>query len=231
MRPVARGDVPGDDNGDPVTYADYKDARDDLIDRMGDYCSYCEVALHSQIDVEHVLPQSLNPAHELNWDNFLLACTSCNSVKGNKAVQLGDFYWPHKDNTLRAFFYELDKPPQIIDDPAVDPDKAQTTLELTGLDRVPGHPKLTVKDRRWKERFQVWSIALLARSNLQSADTPEMREVISVMSQGFGFWSVWLTVFFEDIDMCQRLIAAFSGTAPDCFDDDTNFLPRPGGAL
>lgn len=231
MRPVVRGDVPIDGNGDPVTYADYKDARDELIDRMGDYCSYCEVALHSQIDVEHVLPKSLNPAHELNWNNFLLACGNCNSIKGNKQVALVDFYWPDQDNTLRVFFYELDKPPKIVDDAAVDADKAQTTLELTGLDRVPGHPNLSDRDRRWIKRFDAWSEAQEVSNLLKIIDTDETRQLAVKVAQGRGFWSVWLTVFRDDIDMCRRLISAFSGTASDCFDDDTNFVPRPGGAL
>lgn len=104
MRPVLRGDTPTDEEGRAIEYGDYKDARDDLIDRMGDYCSYCEVALHSQVDVEHVQPKSLNPELELEWKNFLLACGNCNSIKGNKEVELSDYYWPDQDNTLRAFY-------------------------------------------------------------------------------------------------------------------------------
>ena len=34
MRPVVRGDVPVDDNGNPETFTDYKQARDPLIERM-----------------------------------------------------------------------------------------------------------------------------------------------------------------------------------------------------
>ena len=60
MRPVHRGNVPTDDNGIDIEFNDYKKARDPLIHRIGDYCSYCEVALHDQVDVEHVLPKSIN---------------------------------------------------------------------------------------------------------------------------------------------------------------------------
>jgi uncharacterized protein (TIGR02646 family) len=113
LRPVVRGDAPVVAAGNPIVYTDYKQARDALIARMGDYCSYCEVALHSDIDVEHVLPKSLNPDLELEWSNFLLACGNCNSIKGGQTITLADYYWPDLDNTLRAFLYEQDEPPQV----------------------------------------------------------------------------------------------------------------------
>ena len=231
MRPVVRGDIPVDDDGDPVTFADYKDARDDLISRMGDYCSYCEVALHSTIDVEHVLPKDPNPDLKLNWANFLLACTNCNSTKGHEDIQLDDYYWPDKDNLLRALLYEQDKPPQVIDDPAVDTERAERTIELTGLDRAPGHPRLSGRDRRWSKRFEAWSHALLARRFLDNADSDEMRQAIVMMAEGFGFWSVWFAAFHDDHDMRRRLILGFPGTASECFDDATNLSPRPNGSI
>ena len=104
MRPVTIGDHPEDEDGDPLVFTDYKQARDPLIERIGDYCSYCEIALPSQIDVEHVLAKTLHPALELEWTNFLLACKNCNTIKSNKDIELEDLYWPHRDNTLRAFF-------------------------------------------------------------------------------------------------------------------------------
>ncbi len=231
MRPVFRGNPPVDNNSIPIVYSDYKDARDDLIQRLGDYCSYCEVSLPSQVDVEHVLPKGENPDLELDWSNFLLSCGNCNSVKGSDDIALNNFYWPHLDNTLRAFVYEHDQPPQVVDDPEIDQTKAQRTLELTGLDRVPGHPKLSARDRRWRKRFQAWGIARLARNNLTAAESNEMRATIILVAQGIGFWSVWFAVFWDDEDMRRRLIQAFPGTACDCFDDTTKLVPRPDGAL
>lgn len=108
MRPVERG-------LDPNPFQDYKDARDPLIQRIGDYCSYCENALHSEIDVEHVQPKSRPPYASLVWTNFLLACGYCNSVKGDNPVAIADFFWPDADNTYRAFKYDLDRPPSVAD--------------------------------------------------------------------------------------------------------------------
>lgn len=40
MRPVERGDILFDKDGKPKIYAQYRDARRDLIDRLGEFCSY-----------------------------------------------------------------------------------------------------------------------------------------------------------------------------------------------
>ena len=232
MRPVLRGDVPTDAAGNPVAFTDYKDARDPQIARIGDYCSYCEVALHSTVDVEHVLPKSLNSALTFAWSNFLIACTICNSIKSDKPVRIADYYWPDQDNTLRAFMYEQDEPPQVVTTGSADLTRAQRTLELTGLDRVPGHPRFSDRDRRWKKRMQAWSNAILSHQHLTINDCTEIRELIIIAAKATGFWSVWYHVFYRDHDMCDRLIKAFSGTARDCFDLQTlGVVARPGGAI
>jgi 5-methylcytosine-specific restriction endonuclease McrA len=74
MRPVTRGAA-------PRAYTAYSQAIGDLEDRLGIYCSYCERRLPVSLAVEHVVPKSLEPTLETCWDNFLLGCTNCNSVK------------------------------------------------------------------------------------------------------------------------------------------------------
>jgi len=82
MRPVERGNCPQDTAGNRIPFAQYRDARDHLIDRIGDYCSYCEVCLHSSIHVEHVRPKQPQPALERAWTNFLLACEEDHRADG-----------------------------------------------------------------------------------------------------------------------------------------------------
>ena len=113
MQPVQRGDVPTIDHGNAIAFGDYKEARDLLIGRIGDFCSYCEVALHSTVHVEHVQPKSRHKDLKLKWGNFLLACDSCNSTKGSKDVVLDQYFWPDKDNTTRPFVYEVDASPKV----------------------------------------------------------------------------------------------------------------------
>lgn len=159
MRPVDRGPVPQVD-GVPKVYVEYGDARDDLFGRLGDYCSYCEMCCHQGPAVEHVQPKGGEAGHpelERTWDNFLLGCPYCNSVKRERSVALPDFFWPDQDNTFRAFKYDLDRAPQVADglNPAQQK-TAERTLRLTGLDREPTHPQLTRKDRRWLKRREAW---------------------------------------------------------------------------
>lgn len=231
MRPVNRGDRPIDGMGKPVNFKQYGDARNELINRLGCYCSFCEIRLPMALAVEHIQPKSLEPTLENEWSNFLLSCPSCNSIKGTKAINLHDYLWVNLDNTFRAFIYEKDRSPQIAGFlNAAQQQIAQNTLELTGLNREPSSPE-TVKDKRWKARKAAWDAALQAKVNLGQQPSEQMSQIILVLAIHTGFWSIWMTVFQNDTDMRQRLIDAFQGTSTDCFDGQTQALPRPNGQL
>ncbi|MEN9867528.1 MAG: hypothetical protein RL748_3118 [Pseudomonadota bacterium] len=66
---------------------------------------------------------------------------------------------------------------------------------------------------------------------LALCDTPEMREEVIERAKDRGGFSIWFEVFHDDADMRQRLIAAFPGTAADCFDKLALPIPRPGGII
>jgi uncharacterized protein (TIGR02646 family) len=234
MRPVNRGDCPTDNKGCPNNFKEYGDARDDLIERIGDYCSYCESPLLAPA-VEHIRPKSKEAALEKTWSNFLLACTFCNSVKSVKTVNAGslnEYFWADTDNTFRAFIYVKDRSPQIDTSlNATNQQIARNTLELTGLDREPLHPLLTKKDRRWIKRKEAWGKAETAKANLNEQSTEFMRRQIEDTATSTGFWSVWMTIFQDDTDMRHRLIEAFQGTCEECFDEDTHPVQRDGGKI
>lgn len=61
---------------------DYGTARRELISLIGQYCSYCESPVGSRLAIEHRLPKHYFPHLGFRWSNFLLACDSCNSIKG-----------------------------------------------------------------------------------------------------------------------------------------------------
>ena len=92
MRPVLRGSRPVDDNGNEKLLREHKKARPDLIARIGQYCSYCEMKLDATLDVEHVQPKKHHPDLRLEWNNFLLACKNCNSTKSDKDVVLDPIF-------------------------------------------------------------------------------------------------------------------------------------------
>ena len=229
MRPVERGAA-------PKVYTKYQDAGADLQSRLGDYCSYCERQIETNLAVEHVQPKSLEPALGNTWTNFLLGCVNCNSSKGDQPVSVPDFLWPDLDNTLRAFEYS---PGGLVNsNPALDPAiraKADALILLTGLDKDPGNPsparRPTEADKRWLKRKEAWQKAERCRDILALQDTPETRELIVEVAKGKGMFSIYWMQFFHDADMRKRFREAFVGTAPVCFDHAENLQPRLGGQV
>lgn len=234
MRPVNKGDAPPDAKGRPKKYARYQDAKTDLLQRLGKYCSYCEMELKTGLAVEHVQPKSAKKSLEREWSNFLLGCVHCNSRKGKKPVQLDECLWPDCDNTQRAFEYQT-----LTNTVAVaatvrgkNKSRAAKLIELVGLDNI---PKTWNEDPRFDERRTVWAKAMMAKNDLWSCradEHPRIRQLILEMAVPRGFFSVWMTVFEDDPATRKLLIDAFLGTASDCFDNTTTKLvKRPGGKM
>lgn len=239
MRPVIRGTWPKNADDTEINYKEYPQARGELINRLGEFCSYCEMHLDTSLAVEHVKPKQPPGAtavmveRELDWHNFLLACTNCNSTKGNTDVVIDNYYWPDSDNTFRALQYSVGGIVEPADDLSTDEKiRAAATIRLTGLDKQPlNDPEAS--DRRWKNRRETWDIAVRSKNNLSNSNYPEMREQIVLTATGHAYWSIWMTVFKDDPDMLRRFIEAFPGTCRDCFDKQNGYVPaaRPGGQL
>jgi len=227
MRPVEKGAAPG-------IYATYQDAGADLLARLGDYCSYCERQIETHLAVEHVQPKSRHARLRTAWRNFLLGCVNCNSSKGKKRIALNRFYWPDRDNTLRAFDYGMGGLVQPrVGLLAAQRAIAQATIELAGLDKYPGNAgrEPTSSDRRWLRRNEIWQMATMDRGRLAANNTIQMRELIVENAVGRGLFSIWWTVFVGDADMRRRLREAFLGTHYPSFDGNEQLVPRVGGQL
>lgn len=230
MRPVTRG-------ADPGPFAKYRDAAEQLLQRVGCYCSYCERQIETNLAVEHIRPKDLNPALECTWSNFLLACVNCNSCKGDANVLVENYLWPDTDNTLLAYRYRQGLVEVEVGlTPAVKP-LAEALHRLVGLDKDPGNPAMDRRpsnaDRRWRTRQEIWDVAQLSLANLRTtgADTPSMRAQIALTAAARGGFGIWFTVFRADHDMLCRLISAFPGSTAECFDHEGEALQRPGGRL
>ena len=236
MRPVVRGARPVDGTGERIEFRDYPEARGALINRLGQYCSYCETRLNASLAVEHVQPKKPPGATKddqeraLDWNNFLLACTNCNSTKSNHDVTLDDYVWPDRDNTFRAFEYDVGGVVREHRGAASDiQKKARAMIALLGLDKMPNVNRAS--DRRWFNRREVWDIANRSKDRITRNDSEELREQVVDSALGHGFWSVWMTVFHDDPDMLRRFIEAFPGTCGNCFHlhDACQSVRRPGG--
>jgi uncharacterized protein (TIGR02646 family) len=217
MRPVDKGT-------NEKTFNEYTEAKGDLLDRLGHYCSYCERP--GDLAVEHIEPKKKYPDKELLWENFLLGCNNCNGIKTDKDTQAERYFFPDEINTSHVFLYGRDARVQV--NPALEPDEqeaAQRTLTLVGLDRVPPEDPRR-RDQRWLKRDSAWRIAEGSLANLRRSDTDAMREQIVLTATQTGFFSVWMTVFADDTDMRRRFIEAFLGTHPGCFDVVGGCVPR-----
>jgi len=228
VRPVDRGPA-------PRVYTSYGDAIGDLEKRLGTYCSYCERRLPVSLAVEHMSPKSVHPNLELTWDNFLLGCTNCNSLKGDTDTDDDETLWPDRDNTLLALSYAEGGFVRIDNRLNADQKaRARVLVDLVGLDRHRAHgwPRPASRDKRWQQRDELWAIAndcVTAFEALgQSADA---RSLIISTAKGYGFLSVWLTVFDAYPTVKLALIEAFPATAKNCFNDTGQAVSRPGGAV
>ncbi len=191
MRPVDKGNA-------PKTYRNYGKARHDLAKKIGYYCSYCEMKVMNSIEVEHILPRNQG-GEPLDWDNFLLSCKYCNTIKSDHNSNLSDYLWPDVDNTDLAFSYseaEMIKPKTSISQSLQI--LAKNSIDLMGLDRFPGGSnKPTEADTRWRSRQKMWDLAKLSYNDWKEAPTIQMARQIARTSLN-GHYSIWIDVFKED---------------------------------
>lgn len=230
MRPVERGPA-------PRSYAAYDDAKQDLVNRLGPYCSFCERRIATMLAVEHIQAKSLPQfAHLINeWHNFLLACCNCNSAKSKTAVDFAHYLLPDRDNTFAAFTYTDFGMVEIADGLASHVgEMAHATRELTALNRDT-HPDWDEKHLfaalgRCGQRFQAVVLAQDARNDYLEKQTTAKQ--IAREAAGCGFFSIWMNAFTGLTEVQLAIIKAFPGTAPDCFDANaTPVTPRPANGL
>ena len=228
MRPVKRGPA-------PKRYTNYGDAIGDLERRLGIYCSYCESRVPIGLAVEHKAPKTPHSELELEWTNFLLGCVTCNSIKGDAVRRDSEVLWPDLNNTIVALEYSeggfVAASKQLSGELN---QRARALIDLVGLDRheAVGWPRRTGRDKRWSEREIIWRTAEDCRTRFQRlGESDDALTVVVRAAMGFGFFSVWLTVFKEHTAVRKALIAAVPGTAKNCFDGDGNPIPRPGADI
>ena len=203
MRSIDRGPRPTGNDGHPIAFAQYGQAKIPLVERIGEYCSYCERP--GDLHVEHVVPRSVARELETEWSNLLLGCVNCNSRKLDKNHTRQGYLWPDNDDTFRAFVYRSGGRVSVNEE--LTPDercKASAIFNLVGLGGM-GTPT----DRRRHKRRRAWDQAVKVR-NLISDDKSRILAV--QVAQGTGFFSVWMAVFYDDVDMQERLTRAFPGT-------------------
>ncbi|HHH37892.1 MAG TPA: HNH endonuclease, partial [Epsilonproteobacteria bacterium] len=194
MRPVNRGEVPQSKEGGNRNYRSYNEAKDDLRRRLGSYCSYCEMNIDNQPDIEHVSPKSKNPELETEWSNFLLGCKSCNILKDNDNDNRGGYVFPDTHNT--AFLYEYSQSGVTVRE---DLDHEVYTLAKATFDLVELNRKKDSSNRmddRALARLNAWNKAQEAL--IDFLELPEQPAMIRQTARSCnGFFSIWIQVFSE----------------------------------
>ena len=243
MRPIERGQVPINADGTPKIVAVYRNWRKDLIDRLGNYCSFCEMKLNDSPQVEHVVAQNIDPALALEWTNLLLACSPCNRAKSDNPCPPQTHYLPTTHNTFLPFLFSITTNPRQSNEAAsfvvVNTNlqanqqlKAQNTLILCQLDTdftaIGSEQRVT--DLRWRYRLEAIETAKMWRQEWDSwayqTPTTQFIGLLITAAKGHGFWSAWFKVFEDVQAIREALVTEFVGTATTCFDNNT-YAPIP----
>lgn len=189
MRPINRGDKPTHItlSGETIDNAaqEYQFSIGALISRLGEYCSYCEIALGANLTIDHVVPKSTSVNQENDWSNFLLACPNCNSRKGTRVQDRAGYYWPDDIyisqattgfNTFSILEYYWDTNSMVAlvrrnpNLPAgVVPAYVDSTIDIVKLNNYdPNDSDPKRSDRRVRNRTRTWEIASSMANTLSS---------------------------------------------------------------
>lgn len=205
------------------TYQPYRDAKPLLVGNLDHYCSYCEGAYDmAALEVEHMKAMK-NGGAETDWNNLLLSCKTCNTVKSTNDVG-SESHWPHLNNTFMDFIYKEDGRVQVNPHlPELSKTRAQNLYNLVRLGR--DNRDATPMDYRWKKRYEAWKTAKRAKDSYLAGKW-DAQDVIK-MSKLTGCWSIWFTAF-EGVDEVRELfISEFAGTCRSCFDPENHYQPIP----
>ena len=221
MRPIDKGNA-------PKIYTNWGDARNDLGDKLDWCCSYCEMKVTNMLEVEHIVPRH-HGGDPLDWENFLISCKYCNTIKRDRNTSRDGYLWPDRDNCDLAFVYTEKHTiqPTVTSVQA----NAQATIDLMGLDRKPGGTNVpTEADSRWIFRLQAWLIAKSSLKNWHINPTQAMADQIALTAYGHGFYSIWITVF-EGIEPVTNAIRKEYQSTYFQVDANGNRIRRPKGII
>lgn len=175
MRPVIKGDAPNKE------FKKYQEAEPYLEERLGAYCSFCEMSVRHAPEVEHKEAKAKG-GDEVAWENLLLSCKYCNTRKGTIVAKgdKGKYLWSDEDDTFHAFRYDGEVPmlnEEYLENQGEDVrKKAENILRLIKLDNVPTTP--AVKDRRYAERNEARNYALDSKIGWDKMKSASERQIL-----------------------------------------------------
>lgn len=225
MRPINKG-------GSPIKkpeFSDYTQAFPYLINRIGNYCSYCERYFEGNLAVEHKSPKDLYKQEEKKWKNFLIGCTQCNSTKKTKNVNPNhwdDYVWPDRDDTYHMICYlprnaYMATPASWLSD--TNKQRVQRMIELVNLNAQTNKYDIIVYKNKLAKRREVANDCInLKRQYLKTKNFikthPDSKCLledklldIKRMAELSGCWSIWMQ-HFEGVPEVKEMLLNFRGT-------------------
>lgn len=222
MRPVIKPQPPFGFEAFYRGYGMYDTIQGALIDTIGSYCSFCEIPISGELNVVNKSSYLLNSAPTIrNWKDLLLACELCQEHLSHMHLPVIEYIWPDDDETFyflddttAPFIYSYDGSKESavvsVNQNSLLNERAQNTLDLLRLANPSESP-----DRRLRNRNDAWkhaeeAIEMLEKAK-QTSDSQYLNLIyqsITSLAQGVGFWSIWMSVFWQkyrDADLLERL--------------------------
>lgn len=232
MRPISKGAWPTSNGGKKYVFNSWGRAKGHLVKRTGLYCYLCEMRVNNCMAIEHIKAKDDYVRLKNSWTNFLLSCTSCNSNKKTKKLDVPyrkHYYWPHLNNTLLAFVSPINGPDACLVRPrhnlsASQIQRAQATIDLYELaKRVDSSGE---SDIRYVER-QIATKKAIDRYIEYRTGKVTIPAIVD-MATSTGFFSVWLDVFNAEPAVKSALLHApeFKINVASWFDSHLNPVPR-----
>lgn len=145
-------------------------------------CSHCEYSEGE--DIEHIYPKALFPERAFVWDNYLLACKTCNTTFKRDGFAVFDPAGSDKPVYLTA---QTPNPPPTADGLLLNPRSPQSPLDFLELDftRMPLFlPKLGLSKRdAQRATYTCDLLKLNTRPELRDARQAARREFMGLLRE------------------------------------------------
>lgn len=178
-------------------------------------CYLCESKRVASPEVEHFIPQSLDPLLEDNWDNLFYSCRRCNSIKSASQNKLLDCT---KVDVFEAIILELplrnSKPISVEVNKNYESEEASNTASLLLKcfnNENSGYQKITRAELRRRILYHCTNFLkyreLLLSDEAGEGEVAHAEGRLKRMVQPtFEFHAFWRRMFIED----EELIRSFS---------------------
>lgn len=227
MRPINQGVKPDKD----VTQ--HRDYFDDIKNRIGYYCSYCERRMpDEELQVEHVRSKSTCNEYRLCWHNLLLACFTCNSHKDkcNAAIRnvndlnIDEYAFPHIYDTYHLIDYPAPTymPVCSLTAGAEYKLKVEKLFKLLHMDNNAGLTEEELLEENGIPSLRISAGISAAELKKDLGDNPSDESIAYALNKiareisRFGFWSVWMKEF-ESVQVIRDFLLDIIPGTEKCY--------------